>query len=89
MSAAEPHGATGFNGAGPVDVRRATEMMMPTAAMLGQTVSIKGDGAEHVGGVEGAVDRIATEILRRLERGGRWSSGRSTPRGACRPNGNA
>ena len=37
--------------------------------MLGQTVSIKGNGAEHVGGVEGAVDRIAVEILRRLEQG--------------------
>ena len=42
---------------------------MPTATMLGQTVSIKGNGAEHVGGVEGAVDRIAVEILRRLEQG--------------------
>ena len=37
--------------------------------MLSQTVSIKGNGAEHVGEVEGAVDRIATEILRRLEQG--------------------
>ena len=36
---------------------------------LGQNGSIKGNGAEHVGGVEGAVDRIAVEILRRLERG--------------------
>src|SRR5206468_7936814 len=52
-----------------LDVRRATEVVVPTAMMLGQTVSIKGNGAEHVGGVEGAVDRIAVEILRRLERG--------------------
>ena len=37
--------------------------------MMGQAVSIKGNGAEHVGGVEGAVDRIAVEILRRLEQG--------------------
>ncbi len=37
--------------------------------MYGQTVSIKGNGAEHVGGVEGAVDRVADEILRRLEKG--------------------
>jgi hypothetical protein len=37
--------------------------------MLGQTVAIKGTGAEHVGGVEGAVDRVAVEILRRLEQG--------------------
>src|SRR4051794_23705350 len=53
----------------PLDVRRATEVVVPTAMMLGQTVSIKGNGAEHVGGVEGAVDRIAVEILRRLEQG--------------------
>ena len=52
-----------------VDVRRATDVAVPTAAMLGQTVSIKGNGAEHVGGVEGAVDRVAIEILRRLEQG--------------------
>ncbi len=37
--------------------------------MLGQTVSIRGNGAELVGGVEGAVDRIAIEILRRLGQG--------------------
>ena len=37
--------------------------------MLGQTVSIRGNGAEMVGGVEGAVDRVAVEILRRLEQG--------------------
>ena len=52
-----------------LDVQRATEVVIPTATLLGQTVSIKGDGAEHVGGVEGAVDRIAIEILRRLEQG--------------------
>ena len=52
-----------------LDVRRATEIVVPTATMLGQTVSIKGNGAELVGGVEGAVDRIAIEILRRLEQG--------------------
>ncbi len=52
-----------------IDVRRATEVVIPTAMMLGQSVSIKGNGAEHVGGVEGAVDRIAVEILRRLEQG--------------------
>ncbi|MGC8641462.1 MAG: vWA domain-containing protein [Isosphaeraceae bacterium] len=53
----------------PLDVRRATEVIVPKAMMLSQTVSIKGDGVEATGGVEGAVDRIATEILRRLERG--------------------
>jgi hypothetical protein len=52
-----------------LDIRRATDVVVPTATMLGQTVSIKGNGAEHVGGVEGAVDRIAVEILRRLEQG--------------------
>ncbi len=52
-----------------LDVRRATEVIVPTATMLAQTVSIRGNGAEMVGGVEGAVDRIATEIVRRLEQG--------------------
>jgi hypothetical protein len=52
-----------------LDVRRATEVVVPSASLLGQAVSIKGNGAEHVGGVEGAVDRIAVEILRRLELG--------------------
>ena len=52
-----------------LDVRRATEVVVPTATMLGQTVSIRGNGAEMVGGVEGAVDRIAIEILRQLEQG--------------------
>ncbi len=52
-----------------LDVKRATEIVIPTATMLGQTVSIKGSGAEMVGGVEGAVDRIAVEILRRMEQG--------------------
>ena len=52
-----------------LDVRRATELIVPTATMLGQTVSIRGNGAELIGGVEGAVDRIAFEILRHLEQG--------------------
>jgi hypothetical protein len=50
-----------------LDVRRATEVIIPTATLLGQTVSIRGNGAELVGGVEGAIDRIAIEILRHLE----------------------
>jgi hypothetical protein len=65
--------ATAASGMAPtlvkLDVRRATEVIVPTATMLGQTVSIRGNGAELVGGVEGAVDRIAVEILRRLEQG--------------------
>ena len=52
-----------------LDVRRATEVVVPTANLLGQTVSIRGNGAETVGGVEGAVDRIAIEIIRHLEQG--------------------
>jgi hypothetical protein len=52
-----------------LDVRRATELVIPTATMLSQAVSIRGNGAEFVGGVEGAVDRIAVEVLRRLEHG--------------------
>lgn len=52
-----------------LDVRRATEAVVPTANLLGQVVSIRGNGAETVGGVEGAVDRIATEIIRHLEKG--------------------
>jgi hypothetical protein len=52
-----------------LDVSQATRVAVPTASMLGQTVSIKGNGAEHADGVEGAVDRIAQEILGRLEKG--------------------
>jgi hypothetical protein len=52
-----------------LDVQRATESVVPTASMYGQSVAIKGNGAEHVGSTEGAVDRIAEEILRRLEKG--------------------
>ncbi|WP_165234451.1 vWA domain-containing protein [Aquisphaera insulae] len=52
-----------------LDIRRASELIVPTATILGQNVSIKGSGSEHVGSVEGAVDRIAVEILRRLEQG--------------------
>jgi hypothetical protein len=47
----------------------ASNATLPGAPRLDQTISIKGSGAEHVDGVEGAVDRIAVEILRRLEQG--------------------
>jgi hypothetical protein len=43
--------------------------MLPTATTLNSQVRLKGDGAEHVDGVEGAVDRLALEILRQLEQG--------------------
>jgi Mg-chelatase subunit ChlD len=52
-----------------LDVQRATDSVVPSASTLGQTVSIRGNGAEHVGSAEGAVDRIAEEIVRRLEKG--------------------
>ena len=52
-----------------LEVRQTSELIVPTATMLGQTVTIRGNGAELVGGVEGAVDRIALEILRHLEQG--------------------
>ena len=51
------------------NIARPGEIAMPSAMTIAQTVSIKGTGAEHVGGVEGAVDRVAMELLSRLERG--------------------
>lgn len=52
------------------DLSRAADIMLPKQARyLDQTVSIRGNGSEHVGGVEGAVDRVALEILQRLEKG--------------------
>lgn len=69
-SSADPAGAAAMPAdLAQLDVRRATEIVIPSATLLGQAVSIRGNGAEHVGGVEGAVDRIAVEILRRLEQG--------------------
>ncbi len=52
-----------------LDVQRATESIVTSAMMYGQSVSIKGTGSEHVGSTEGAVDRVSDEILRRLEKG--------------------
>jgi len=52
-----------------LDVSQAARMAVPTASMLGQNVSIKGNGAEYADGVDGAVDRIAEEMLRHLEKG--------------------
>jgi len=42
---------------------------LPTPTHLDRNVSIQGSGAEHVGSVEGAVDRVAVEILRKMEGG--------------------
>jgi hypothetical protein len=51
---------------GPEGIRLAE--VLPMATRLDQSVSIRGSGSEHVGAVEAAVDRIAVEIMRRLER---------------------
>ena len=73
--AAPPAMASKSEGQGPTmmlasnSLARPGEIAMPSAMTIAQTVSIKGSGAEHVGGVEGAVDRVAMEILNRLERG--------------------
>lgn len=63
----------------PVEVEPAPEMApdavklaglsLPKPTQLDSTVAIRGNGAEHVENVEGAVDRIAVELLRRLEQG--------------------
>jgi hypothetical protein len=44
-------------------------MSLPGAPRLDTAVSVNGSGSEHVGSAEGAVDRIAVEILRKLEKG--------------------
>ncbi|CAN5906522.1 hypothetical protein BH23PLA1_BH23PLA1_02660 [soil metagenome] len=46
-----------------------SRVVLPTATTLSARVMIKGDGAEQVDGVEAAVDRLALEILRKLEKG--------------------
>ncbi len=71
-SAAAPvaGGTTAASITAKVDVRRPNDLPLPAmASTLGDIVEIKGNGAEHVGDVEGAVDRIAVEMIRRLERG--------------------
>ncbi|WP_169977732.1 vWA domain-containing protein [Tautonia rosea] len=47
----------------------APSMLLPSATTLSTRVQLRGDGAEHVDGVEGAVDRLALEILRQLDKG--------------------
>ena len=47
----------------------APQAILPTAVNLGSRIDIRGDGSERVGGVEGAIDRLAVEILRQLEKG--------------------
>ena len=53
----------------PEQLTLANRMVLPTATRLDTSLTIRGQGAEHVDRVEGAVDRIAVEILRRLEKG--------------------
>jgi hypothetical protein len=73
--AAPPTVAAKADGDGPstmllaANVARPGEIAMPSAMTISQNVAIKGTGAEHVGGVEGAVDRVAMELLNRLQRG--------------------
>jgi len=62
------------NGGAPLEltaleISQANRIAVPTASMLGQTVSVKGNGAEYADGVDGAVDRVAQEILGKLEKG--------------------
>jgi hypothetical protein len=46
-----------------------TALTLPGAPRLDSSLAIQGTGAEHVGGVEGAVDRVAVEVLRKMEKG--------------------
>ena len=50
-------------------VAKIASVVLPAPIHLDRTVAVGGQGAEHVGSVEGAVDRIAVEILRKMEGG--------------------
>ncbi len=50
-------------------IAKIASVALPTPTHLDRNVQIQGSGAEHVGSVEGAVDRIAVEILRKMESG--------------------
>ena len=50
-------------------VAKIASVVLPTPTHLDRVVSVGGQGAEHVGSVEGAVDRIAVEILRKMQGG--------------------
>ncbi|QDV38989.1 VWA domain-containing protein [Tautonia plasticadhaerens] len=47
----------------------APSLLLPASTTLSTRIQLRGDGAEHVEGVEGAVDRLALEILRSLDKG--------------------
>ncbi len=51
------------------DTVKVAGLSLPKPTQLDSAVMIRGNGAEHVDNVEGAVDRVAVEILRRLEQG--------------------
>lgn len=51
------------------DIARPSSMILPEAVRVDTMVSIRGTGPEVVGGVEGAVDRLAIEIHNRLKDG--------------------
>ncbi len=50
-------------------IARIASVALPMPMHLDRSMTIQGSGAEHVGSVEGAVDRIAVEILRKMEDG--------------------
>jgi len=51
------------------DIAQPSSMILPESVRVDQMVSIRGAGPEVVGGVEGAVDRLAVEIHNRLKDG--------------------
>jgi uncharacterized protein YegL len=65
----ESRGENGAVQLAKFDIKKIGDVMMPAAPKLAQNVEIRGIGTEQVGDVEGAVDHVAVEILRQLERG--------------------
>jgi hypothetical protein len=51
------------------DIASPSSMILPESVKIDSVVSIRGAGPEVVGGVEGAVDRLAVEIHNRLKDG--------------------
>lgn len=52
-----------------LDIAKPAAMLLPEATRIDKNVAIRGAGAEYVGGVQGAVDRLAVEIHNRLKNG--------------------
>ncbi len=63
------NGSNGNVSLAKFEIKRTGDVMLPAAPQLGQNVAIRGTGSEHAGDVEGAVDHVAVEIMRNLERG--------------------